>query len=216
MDPSGPGAGGGPWRSDQPQWSQGRPHQPAASAQAAAAARLPPIGPTPLRRQNKRGLDDHEVTAAVTRDDDCDMMMDESPEVRSFKRLKLDQGGGRHAASSSSSSSSSSGSVPSLNGGAIEHNGPGYNNIGSGLPASDPAAAAFHRHHAQQQMVRAWILFELGWIDLWEKESLPSWLLISILFFSLYDYLARQFINFIAFAQTAGVHAWPWPKPRQR
>ena len=156
MDSSGSGAGGGPWRSDQPQWSQGRPHQPAATQAAQAApARLPPIGPTPLRRQNKRGLDDHDVTAAVTRDDDCDMMMDESPEVRSFKRLKL-EGGGRHA-----SSSSSSGSVASLNGGAIEHNGLGYNNIGSGLSETDPAAAAFHRHyHTQQQMVRAWILFE--------------------------------------------------------
>lgn len=155
MDSSGPGAGagGGPWRSDQPQWSQGRPHQPAAAAAHQAAARLPPIGPTPLRRQNKRGLDHSGVTASVTRDDDCDMMEEsESPEVRSFKRLKL-EGGGRHA--------SSSGSVSSLNGGAIEHNGPGYNNIGpSGLPATDPAAAAFHSHHAQQQMVRAWILFE--------------------------------------------------------
>ena len=158
MDSSGPGAGGGPWRSDQPQWSQGRPHQPAAAA-AQAAARLPPIGPTPLRRQNKRGLDHSGVTASVTRDDDCDMMEEsESPEVRSFKRLKL-EGGGCHAASSSSSSGSG---VSSLNGGAIEHNGLGYNNIEpSGLPGSDPAAAAFHRrHHGQQQMVRAWILFE--------------------------------------------------------
>ena len=97
------------------------------------------------------------MTASVTRDDDCDMMEEsESPEVRSFKRLKL-EGGGCHAASSSSSGSG----VSSLNGGAIEHNGLGYNNIGpSGLPATDPAAAAFHSHHAQQQMVRAWILFE--------------------------------------------------------
>ena len=179
MDSSGPGAGGGPWRSDQPQWSQGRPHQPAAAA-AQAAARLPPIGPTPLRRQNKRGLDHSGVTASVTRDDDCDMMEEsESPEVRSFKRLKL-EGGGRHA-----SSSSGSGSVSSLSGGAIEHNGLGYSNtgIGPGLPASDQAAAAFHRlHHGQQQMVRAWILFErrAGLIYGRRNDSLLLWL-ISIL-----------------------------------
>ena len=191
MDPSGPGAGGGPWRSDQPQWSQGRPPQPAAAAHQ-ATTRLPPIGPTPLRRQNnKRGLDHDGVTAAVTRDDDCDMMMDESPEVRSFKRLKLDQGGGRHA-----SSSSSSGSVSSLNGGAIEHNGPAYSNIGAGLPATNPATAAFHRHYHAQQMVRAWILFERrAGLILWEKESVPSWL-VSILFFSLYGSSIHQFIHF--------------------
>ena len=103
--------GGDPW------WSgSGQPHQQqqsdGAAAAAAAAARLPPLGPTsqpdqPHRPNNKRGAAAASFAAPRAMnggngEDDDDMMEEiESPEVRSFKRLKLEGGGYNNASSGS-------------------------------------------------------------------------------------------------------------------
>ena len=104
MDPGGYGAGADlPWRPEQnqPQWPQ-------------RDARLPPLGPTPRGQpSNKRGLDrlgESEGGGGWERGAGANDGMEEemeSPEVRSFKRLKLegiDGGGGSNSSASSSNS----------------------------------------------------------------------------------------------------------------
>ena len=150
MDSGSHDAGGDSW------WS-GQHHQQQQQADG-AAARLPtaPLGPTshPDQQQhrpnNKRGAAAASFAASNggNGEDDDDMMEEmESPEVRSFKRLKLEGGGYNHAGSSASMLSH--GATQQYDQGQYSHAGPRDSGSGS------LAAMNNHHSHAQQhQMVR--------------------------------------------------------------
>ena len=141
---------------DDPWWS-GQHHQQQADG---AAARLPSLGPTSQpdqqhRPNNKRGAAAASFAASQNSNDgngggDDDMMEEiESPEVRSFKRLKLEGGGYNNAGSSSASLSDDA--VPQY--GQRQH----VNVVsGTGAAGSGVAMNNHHSHHAyqQRQMVR--------------------------------------------------------------
>ena len=143
--------GGDPW------WSgPGQPQQQqSGGAAAAAAARLPPLGPTsqpdqPHRPNNKRGAaaasfaEPRDMNGGNGEGDDDDMMEEiESPEVRSFKRLKLEGGGYNNASSDSVASLSRDDALQCRQG------QPGHAALGT-------VAIDNHRPNAyqQQQMVR--------------------------------------------------------------
>ena len=154
MDSGSHDAGGDSW------WS-GQHHQQQQQQADGAAARLPaPLGPTShpdqqqRRPNNKRGA--AAASFAASRgsnggnvNDDDDMMEEmESPEVRSFKRLKLEGGGYNHAGSSASMLSH--GATQQYDQGQYSHAGPRDSGSGS--------LAAMNNHHShaqrQQQMVR--------------------------------------------------------------
>ena len=151
MDSGGHDGGGDPW------WSSRQPHhnQQRADAGAAAAARLQapaPLGPAsqldqPRRPNNKRGA--AAASFATSRgsndgngEDDDDMMEEmESPEVRSFKRLKLEGGGYNHAGSGASFSHDAA---------APQYGQGQYRHAGSGTITTNN----YQSHAQQHQMVR--------------------------------------------------------------
>ena len=133
-------------------WWSGQPHQHhQQQADGTAAARLPaPLGPTShpdqqRRPNNKRGAAAASFAASNDNngEDDDDMMEGmESPEVRSFKRLKLEGGGYNHAGSGASSFSHDA---------AASQYGQGH----YGHAGSETVTMSNHHSHAQQhQMVR--------------------------------------------------------------
>lgn len=199
MDSGSHDAGRDPW------WS-GQHHQQQADG---AAARLPPLGPAfqpdqQRRPNNKRGAAAASSFAASRDsngddDGDDDMMEEiESPEVRSFKRLKLEGGGYNNASSGASVSHDA----------APQYGQRQDGNVGSGTASTGPAAAMnSHHSHAyqQQQMVR--LNSYKKWTGGFMRELISCWYFTSSmsLFFSVSLHLScccLYIVYFICDAQT--------------